>query len=567
MALYSRSLRTKLTEFFSPLGMTEENKRLFTQEVIRSVLRLDTSKPQALRMVAHRLGIVDELSHFKHLYLDGSYYLDMELWIQVAKFFQDGTPMDAAVEADFHFMEDFFEEEDLVALAHVKTNDHLDLTASNAKAVARAAESAADLRIRSALYPDRAAPCINAKTWETGKTTRRNLTKYIQSKLKPVKFLMKYDPMWSKEDFEQDLTADLIKLGNVYRRSPQTKIKDTDLEKFVATEEFQRYAEVSMNLKLSGIQSYHTQEPRRRVKSTLDDYYSRRRALRKMGAETFKDPVVRQAYNEYLQLRKHLVNLVATVGPDGKVSVTADMPDEEVVGKVSKRTFAELYAVAGPQIEAQEAKEIMSMLCRRGIATPECGPGGRIYYKIAENISEKDKTKVENLLNAYAVEIEHKVIQAYIEVTPSDYFSQVVPLRHYGHEESESHEREFLDSDISSEAMGMYSVFDLDADRREAESELFIRDIVKKVATSVRENKIERKVLHFVRAVTASEDLDPALVAWAEERNRDLTNANVLIACAKQFYGIKQADLKNPYLTGLVAEHRKGKSSDRDADT
>ena len=622
MALYSRSFKTKLTEFLTPLGLTDEGQRSFIQEAIRGVLRLDTSKNQALRMVAHRLGIVDDLTHFKYIYLDGSYYLHMELWIQVAKFFQKGQPMDEAVAADFEFMKGYLDEADLASLAHVKTNDHLDLMAARAANMVAltsgkcelddvADDKKAELSERQALIrgsriwvaqnPNRGAPCIDARTWETGKNVRRNLSKYVQSKLKPVKFLTKYDPMWGEEDFEQDLAADLIRIGNTYRRSPQTKVKNEDPETFVATEQFQRFAEVSLNLKLKGIQSYHTQEPRRRVKSTLDPFYERRRVLRKLGAETLKDPTTRRAWNEYLLLRKHLVNLQAVVGSDGKVTVSAEMPVERTVGGRFRRSFAELYGVDGEprteasrvaaalflagadplrqnapelepygviktQIEAFEASELMGALCRRGAVTPECGDAGRINYRISETASAEDKRMAEALLANYGIEIEHRALMAYIDVTPSDYFSQVVPMRHQGHDESDSHEREFLDSDISSEAVGMYSVFDLDADRREADSELYTRDIIKKVAARVRENKVDRKVLHFVRAVVATDDLDPALVEFAESRNRDLTNPNVLIACAQQFYGIKKADLKNPYLTGLVAEHlSKGKPSDRDA--
>jgi len=642
MALYSRSFKTKLTEFIAPLRLTEEGQRSFIHEAIRSVLRLDTSKNQALRMVAHRLGIVDDLTYFKHIYFDGSYYLHTELWIQVVNFFQKKQPMDEAVTADFEFMMGYLDEADLASLAKVKTNDHLDLMAVRAAHLLSLTSGQCELddvtddeeltenqalirdnRIWMAQNPDRGAPSIDARTWVTGKTVRRNLSKYVQSKLKPVKFLTAYDPMWGKEDFEQDLAADLIRIANTYRRSPQTKVKDVDPQSFVATEQFQRFAEVSLNLKLKGIQSYHTQEPRRRVKSTLDPFYERRRVLRKMGAETLKNPVIRRAWNEYLLLRKHLVNLQAAMGLDGRMTVIAEMPE----GRKFRRSFAELYGVDGEphaeakkkadavsesiksyeaqcrlfkaleergvpqedwgeplpkpdlnppelepygviktQIEAYEASELMGALCRRGAVTPECGTAGQINYQISETASAEDRKLAETLLANYGVEIEHRALMAYIDVTPSDYFSQVVPMRHQGHDESDSHEREFLNSDISSEAVGMYSVFDLDADRREADSELYTRDIIKKVAARVRENKVDRKVLHFVRAVVATDDLDPALVEFAESRNRDLTNPNVLIACAQQFYGIKKADLKNPYLTGLVAEHlSKGKTSDRDA--
>lgn len=556
---YSRSFRDKLVGFLDSLLLTEEAKGLVALEATRGILKLSTSKPQALRILAHKFNISDDLTHFKFVYLDVSYYVHTSLWVQIAKHHQNGTAMSEEVAKDWEYIKTLLQPEDFEALSSVATNDHLNVS---------------DLDF--------------GPEWTTGQVVKRNLKTYIKSKMKPINFLHKYDPMWGKEDCEQNLTAELVKLRNIYQRSPQRNLKNTG--SINAKLEFQRYAEVSLNLGLRGMQSYYSAEPRRRVKSTIDDLYVRRRDLKKVGADSSTNSDSLKALKRYSSLASSLESQGCLIRPSLK-AITLARDETEVRGLVvtteegvkvlrarldkvlegvvpgpakdyspvnAVAFFLNLGASCREKIQQYEAIRYYDKLVKLGAVTHEWCEG-----QVAFTYSPVDSVSVQaakELVAAFTPNLEYQLVNRLIQTSSSDYFSMLVPLRHYGHEEGESHERELTEEHFAPEASGMFTSLDPNSETKAYESGMWVRDTIKKVQRAVQKNQIERRVLAFVRAVIDEEDMDPGLVKYAAEKRRDLGSAQSLIGVAKQFYQIKPEDLKNPHLLSIIAEHRMGES-------
>jgi hypothetical protein len=254
MSAYSTSLVAKLNEFFAQLSLSPEDQTTLTREILRVIFKLPSSRNSIkLRSTAFKMGCLDELAHFKSMFLDISFYLNRIFWLETVKFLRENKVPSQAVKADLDQLLPVLLAEDIEAIKKIPTNDHLNVDH------------------------------INLATWKTGQTTKRGLPAYAKSKMtRNYRYIMKHDPAQGPEDFEGELITEVVRNVNIYQRSEQRSL--TSLRNFNVDEGVQQYVETALNNKVRAIHSYHNCLTRKRVYSTLHNAYQYQKRLKKLFA-------------------------------------------------------------------------------------------------------------------------------------------------------------------------------------------------------------------------------------------------------------------------------------------
>lgn len=261
----THSFEKNMEEFISSINdvILSDDKtatiKEFKTEVIRYILKIQKGMGStAIKSLAHKNNFPSEWSFFKQQYLDMSEYINRKLWKAVVKFVQDTEISDDDMMAsDVSYCLNQLGIDDIEKINEKRLNDNCNV--GN----------------------------IDLNTWETGKTKKRNIQEYVQSKVGSLRFLAEYDPAMDLEDFQQDLAVELCRVYNYYEQSSGTKLASETENQVSLSERFMKYGETALNNKVLNLKEHYSCESRRRVSTTDSKLYRTRTRIKK---ELSKNP-------------------------------------------------------------------------------------------------------------------------------------------------------------------------------------------------------------------------------------------------------------------------------------
>lgn len=283
------SFKTRLEEFlqYLPKEVTEATKKELRREVAKLVLTIQSEMgANLLTRVSRAHDFFDDFKYFKNQYLDKSAYLHRTLWREVIFFIQEQEFQTKASKADIEnqinkekeVLADLTNKSPKLEALESKLESIVVLENDILYAVANLGdddiEKIISLKINHSLN---VALDLRNTEFTTGKTVKRSLDQYTKSKTNTLKYLTRYDPAMSKEDFQQDIAEELLRVNNVYNKSSGKNLSaEDDYETGI-----KKYLETSLNNKVNQIKDYWGSGIRNRVSSTHSALYNRRETLNK----------------------------------------------------------------------------------------------------------------------------------------------------------------------------------------------------------------------------------------------------------------------------------------------
>lgn len=245
------SFKSRLEEFLLSIFIPEEIKNKVRREVVKLVLTIQQEMgANVLTRISREHNFFEDFKFFKNIYIDKSAYLHRTLWREIIFFIQEKNykTKNPVLEQDILYAIKFLHDEDIEKIVTMKINHDLNVSLD-----------------------------LNTTEFMTGKTTKRDLNSYTKSKIGSLKFLSRYDPAISKEDFQQDIVEELLRVNNIYNKSSGKNLSATDnVENAI-----QKYIETSLNNKVNQIKDYWGSGIRNRVSSTHSALYNRKESLEK----------------------------------------------------------------------------------------------------------------------------------------------------------------------------------------------------------------------------------------------------------------------------------------------
>jgi len=291
----STSFKTKLENFLSSISAPEAVKNQVRREMVKLILTIQQEMgANFLTRISREHDFFEDFKFFKNMYLDKSAYLHRTLWREIVYFIQEQeyktkdskkevenqikietnifnpeiksaklkeleNKLDSikVLELDILYAINFLQDDDIEKIINMKINHELNVSLD-----------------------------LQNTEFTTGKTTKRDLNSYTKSKTNTLKYLSRYDPGMSKEDFQQDIAEELLRVNNIYNKSSGKNLAgDDDVDTAI-----KKYIETSLNNKVNQIKDYWGSGIRNRVSSTHSALYNRKENLEKQ-IKTEEDPI------------------------------------------------------------------------------------------------------------------------------------------------------------------------------------------------------------------------------------------------------------------------------------
>lgn len=457
----SKSFSERVSTFVSSLNLDNQHSEKLTLEIIRFVLQIQRGAHSSdLRRLTFRLDCFDDFNYFKTQYLDVSAYIHRKLWVAVVnKIKNNHIPKDDMLKNDVDFCLSYINnEEDINRVKQIEIKEELNVDD------------------------------LDLATMKTGKTNKRDFPTYVKSKSYTLSYITDYDPGMTKEDLEQDLLCEAVRVFNAY---PRSKCKNIERAREVPKDvRVQRYEETALNNKVMNIKEYHSCESRRRVATTSSALYKEKQKKKKL---LNKDPEAAEFLVPIKKLERQMKDL------------RNDIEDLTFKRKKLNRIVKKANDRGKTQQEIDNyTDQIKKLKKQRENLRAEC--------KVLQD--KLDKTDAAKALK----EIDNK-----IKNTNSDYYSVVSPLVR-----QEDGELRVIDVPSDNSNIFMYQA-EVGLDSR-----LWIEGIC---------SKLDPNLAKFVRIVTGEHV--PDFETWANKKNINTDLQDSLEKGARKYCSISKSDLVN----------------------
>lgn len=241
--------QVRLEGFLKDLLVEEKVKTEIRREVVKLMLTIQKGMgANKLTAISREHDFFDDFKFFKKQYLDVSAYMHRVLWREIVYFIkeQNYRIKHEALNSDILYAIKFLHNDDIERIMLLKINYNLNAS-------------------------------LDLNNFSTGKVVKRNLQAYAKSKTGSLKYLTKYDAGNTKDDFNQDIIEELVRVNNAYNKSSGKNLSSEDnIENAI-----QKYLETSLNNKVNQIKDYWGSNIRSRVSSTHSDLYKSKETLEK----------------------------------------------------------------------------------------------------------------------------------------------------------------------------------------------------------------------------------------------------------------------------------------------
>lgn len=280
------SFKTRLENFLSSISVTEEIKSQIRRETVKLILTIQNEMgANFLTRISREHEFFEDFKFFKNMYLDKSAYLHRTLWREIVYFVQETKYKNEKLrlEIEKQIKEEIERSSIETKSAKLeKLEQKLDTIKVLEDDILYAIKHLHDDDIEKIIlmkinHELNVSLDLQNTEFTTGKTTKRDLNAYTKSKTNTLKYLSRYDPGVSKEDFQQDIAEELLRVNNIYNKSSGKNLSsDDDVDTAI-----KKYIETSLNNKVNQIKDYWGSGIRNRVSSTHSSLYNRKESLEK----------------------------------------------------------------------------------------------------------------------------------------------------------------------------------------------------------------------------------------------------------------------------------------------
>lgn len=268
----SNSFKARVEEFLTTvLGAKEKEKDIFRNELVRLILTIQVGAgANTLTNLAKDYNFFDDFKYFKKIYLDKSAYIHRTLWREIYYFIQNKSFKNdiPVLREDVFYCISYLQDSDIEKIILAEINHEVNASLD-----------------------------MSDPEFKTGLNKKRSLRAYAKSKTGSLKYLSKYDPAMTQQDFEQDIIEEALRINNIYNKSSGKNLSSSDkMEDAIS-----KYIETGLNNYVNQVKDYWRSGIRSRVSSTHHNLYQKRENLKK-AIETEKDEKKLAKLNRELKL-------------------------------------------------------------------------------------------------------------------------------------------------------------------------------------------------------------------------------------------------------------------------